>query len=122
MTEAVTAQLWAAGDANVTLANASLYLEVFGHIVIAGSICLEQALAAEGKSGDFYDGKRAATQYSLPLGVAQVDAQLDLLASSIAPPSTCRTNGFDERPFDPCEPTDLRRHPGFRQDMDGAQD
>ncbi|MEZ5463557.1 acyl-CoA dehydrogenase [Dokdonella sp.] len=76
----VTAQLWAAGDANVTLANASLYLEAFGHIVIAW-IWLEQALAAEGKSGDFYDGKRAATQYFFRWELPRVDAQLDLLAS-----------------------------------------
>ncbi|MGB0134211.1 acyl-CoA dehydrogenase [Dokdonella sp.] len=76
----VTVQLWAAGDANVTLANASVYLEAFGHIAIAW-IWLEQALAADGKSGDFYDGKRAAAQYFFRWELPKVDAQLDLLAS-----------------------------------------
>ena len=76
----VTVQLWAAGDANVTLANASVYLEAFGHVAIAW-IWLEQALAADGKSGDFYDGKRAAARFYFRWELPKVDAQLDLLAS-----------------------------------------
>ncbi|MFY0104432.1 acyl-CoA dehydrogenase C-terminal domain-containing protein, partial [Acinetobacter baumannii] len=42
----VTAQLWAAGDPAVTLANASVYLEAFGHVVLAW-IWLEQAMLAQ---------------------------------------------------------------------------
>jgi alkylation response protein AidB-like acyl-CoA dehydrogenase len=57
----VTQQLWAAGDPQVTLANASVYLEAFGHIVIAW-IWLEQALAAHGHDGNFYEGKRSAAR------------------------------------------------------------
>jgi hypothetical protein len=40
----------------LTLANASVYLEAFGHIVIAW-IWLQQAGAAHGKDGDFLRGQ-----------------------------------------------------------------
>ncbi|MBL0163768.1 MAG: acyl-CoA dehydrogenase [Xanthomonadales bacterium] len=76
----VTKTLWAAGDAQVTLANASVYLEAFGHIAIAW-IWLEQALAAHGKQGDFYEGKRAAARYFFRWELPKVGPQLDLLAS-----------------------------------------
>ncbi|SFN50195.1 acyl-CoA dehydrogenase [Dokdonella immobilis] len=76
----VTAQLWRAGDAQLTLANASVYLEAFGHIAIAW-IWLEQALAAGARNGDFYDGKRQAARYFFAWELPKVDSQLDLLAS-----------------------------------------
>ena len=49
----VTRCLLAADDSSVTLANASLYLEAFGHVVAAW-IWLEQMLASHGKDNDFY--------------------------------------------------------------------
>jgi alkylation response protein AidB-like acyl-CoA dehydrogenase len=76
----VTRQLWAAGDASLTLANASVYLEAFGHIAIAW-IWLEQALAAAGRTGDFYDGKRFAADFFFRWELPKVDAQLNLLTS-----------------------------------------
>lgn len=76
----VTRTLWSAGDAQLTLANATVYLEAFGHIAIAW-IWLEQALAAETKQGDFYEGKRSAMRYFFRWELPKVDAQLDLLAS-----------------------------------------
>lgn len=76
----VTRTLWSAGDAQLTLANATVYLEAFGHIAIAW-IWLEQALAAEAKEGDFYEGKRSAARYFFRWELPKVDAQLDLLAS-----------------------------------------
>ncbi len=76
----VTRILWGAGDPQLTLANASLYLEAFGHIAIAW-IWLEQALAAEGKHSDFHEGKRSATRYFFLWELPKVDAQLALLAS-----------------------------------------
>jgi hypothetical protein len=76
----VTQKLWSAGDPQVTLANASVYLEAFGHIAIAW-IWLEQALAAHGHDGDFYDGKRSAARYFFHWELPKVVAQLDLLAS-----------------------------------------
>jgi alkylation response protein AidB-like acyl-CoA dehydrogenase len=76
----VTHTLWSAGDPVLTLANASVYLEAFGHIVIAW-IWLQQAAAAHGKDGDFYQGKRQAAQYFFAWELPKVTAQLDLLAS-----------------------------------------
>lgn len=76
----VTRTLWSTGDAQLTLANATVYLEAFGHIAIAW-IWLEQALAAETKQGDFYEGKRSAMRYFFRWELPKVDAQLDLLAS-----------------------------------------
>ncbi len=76
----VTATLWAVGDPQVTLANASIYLEAFGHIAIAW-IWLEQAIAAQDRAGDFYDGKRQANAYFYRWELPKVDAQLDLLSS-----------------------------------------
>jgi hypothetical protein len=76
----VTQQLWAADDAPLTLANASVYLEAFGHIAITW-IWLEQALATVGRTGDFYDGKRSAADFFFRWELPKVDAQLNLLAS-----------------------------------------
>ena len=76
----VTGQLWSAGDANVTLANASVYLEACGHVVMAW-IWLEQLIAAGENSGDFYDGKRAAAKYFFRYELPRTGPQFDLLAS-----------------------------------------
>ncbi|TDF63069.1 acyl-CoA dehydrogenase [Cupriavidus sp. L7L] len=84
----VTQTLWSAGDSNVTLANASVYLEAFGHVVVAW-IWLEQALLAQaalaqagGKEDqDFYRGKLAAAAYFFRFELPRVGPQLDLLAS-----------------------------------------
>ncbi len=75
---AVTATLHGANDLERTLANATVYLEAFGHITVAW-IWLEQALAAHGKAGDFYDGKRQATRYFFHWELPKVYPQLDLL-------------------------------------------
>jgi hypothetical protein len=75
-----TAALWAADDRAVTLANSSVYLEAAGHIVIAW-MWLEQWLAAAGKTGAFYAGKRQATRYFFRYELPKVGPQLDLLAS-----------------------------------------
>ncbi len=75
----VTATLWSTGDPEVALANASLYLEAVGHVVIAW-IWLEQLLSATGE-GDFYAGKRAAAQYFFRYELPKTGPQLDLLAT-----------------------------------------
>ncbi|MEA3099332.1 acyl-CoA dehydrogenase [Caballeronia mineralivorans] len=82
----VTKQLWAAGDPTLTLANASVYLEAFGHIVLAW-IWLEQAIEAHAalsanRSNEdeaFYRGKLAAAAYFFKWELPRVTAQLDLL-------------------------------------------
>jgi butyryl-CoA dehydrogenase len=77
----VTARLYGAGDMNKTLANASLYLEAVGHVVVAW-MWLEQAVvAAKGAEDDFYRGKLQACRYFFNWELAKVDPQLDLLAS-----------------------------------------
>ncbi|MBX6388169.1 MAG: acyl-CoA dehydrogenase [Frankia sp.] len=76
----VTATLHGAGDPNVTLANASVYLEAVGHTVVAW-LWLEQLLAAAGKQGAFYEGKRAAARYFYRHELPRTGPQLDLLAS-----------------------------------------
>ncbi|WP_395071089.1 acyl-CoA dehydrogenase [Paraburkholderia silvatlantica] len=83
----VTRQLWAAGDPAVTLANASVYLEAFGHVVVAW-VWLEQALVARaaldrthGDEAHFYRGKLAAAAYFFAWELPKTGAQFDLLAS-----------------------------------------
>lgn len=79
----VTQTLWAAGDPARTLANASIYLEAFGHIVLAW-IWLEQSLAAQRAyreaEADFFRGKLQACRYFFLYELPRVDPQLDLLA------------------------------------------
>ena len=76
----VTAALWAPGDVEGALANATVYLEAVGHAVVAW-LWLEQALAADGKDGAFYDGKRAAARYFFRWELPKTGPQLDLLES-----------------------------------------
>jgi butyryl-CoA dehydrogenase len=76
----VTQKVWGAGDVALSLANATPYLEAVGHTVIAW-MWLEQLLAADGKDGDFYEGKRRAAQYFYAWELPKTGPQLDLLAS-----------------------------------------
>ena len=76
----VTVAVWSAGDVALSLANATVYLEAVGHLVVAWT-WLEQELAAAGKAGDFYDGKRQAARYFFAWELPKTGPQLDLLAS-----------------------------------------
>ena len=75
-----TMRLWATGDAELALANATVYLEAFGHVVVAW-LWLEQSLVAGDQMGSFYDGKRAAAAYFLRYELPKVGPMLDLLDS-----------------------------------------
>jgi len=77
---AVTATLWSASDPEVTLANASVYLEAVGHVVVAW-MWLEQRLVAGDAPGAFFDGKRQAARFFYAYELPRVHPQLDLLAS-----------------------------------------
>jgi butyryl-CoA dehydrogenase len=77
---AVTRTLHGSGDIDLTLANASIYLEAVGHAVLAW-IWLEQMLAAHGKQGDFYEGKRQAGRFFFRWELPRIYPQLDLLES-----------------------------------------
>ncbi|MFI1460478.1 acyl-CoA dehydrogenase [Nocardia carnea] len=76
---AVTGSLFATGDIEAALANSSVYLEAFGHHVVAW-IWLDQMLATHGRTGDFYDGKRHAARYFFRHELPRTGPQLDLLA------------------------------------------
>ena len=73
-----TTTLWSVNDTAASLANSSLYLEAFGHTVIAW-MWLEQLVAVDGKTGDFYDGKRTAAHYFYTYELIKVGPQVDLL-------------------------------------------
>ncbi|BBZ31032.1 acyl-CoA dehydrogenase [Mycolicibacterium madagascariense] len=75
----VTAAMYAAGDVEATLANSAIYLEAFGHVVMAW-IWLEQVVAADGQSDDFHDGKRHAARYFFRYELPRTAPQFDLLA------------------------------------------
>ncbi|OKH85541.1 acyl-CoA dehydrogenase [Mycobacterium sp. ST-F2] len=77
---AVTAGMFGSGDIPAVMANSHVYLEAFGHIVVAW-LWLEQFVAAAGKDGDFYDGKRQATRYFFRFELPKTAPQLDLLES-----------------------------------------
>jgi hypothetical protein len=76
----VTATLWGSGDAELALANSTVYLEALGHVVVAW-LWLEQVLATGEQTGDFYDGKRSAARFFFHYELPKVGPQLDLLAS-----------------------------------------
>jgi hypothetical protein len=76
----VTSALWAKGDPALALANASLYLEALGHLVVAW-LWLEQLLAVSDSTGAFYDGKRAAARYFFAFELPTIAPKLALLES-----------------------------------------
>ena len=82
----VTATLYATGDLNKTLANASVYLEAAGHIIVAW-IWLQQAqvaarkLATDAAEPDSYRGKLQACRYFYHWELPKIGPQLKLLAS-----------------------------------------
>ncbi|MEU2616475.1 acyl-CoA dehydrogenase C-terminal domain-containing protein, partial [Micromonospora sp. NPDC007271] len=82
----VTRRLWGSGDPELALANASIYLEAVGHVVI-GWMWLEQLLAVEalgspeGAEGDFLAGKRQAARYFYRYELPRVGPQFELLDS-----------------------------------------
>ena len=77
---AVTRRLWASGDPETALANASVYLEAVGHTVMAW-MWLEQALAAGDRDDDFHAGKRHAARYFFRYELPRTEPQFALLES-----------------------------------------
>jgi len=77
----------AAHDVERGLANASVYLEAMGHVVVAW-MWLRQAVAAtralgsaRGEEADFYQGKLAACRYFFRWELPRIGPQLALLDS-----------------------------------------
>jgi alkylation response protein AidB-like acyl-CoA dehydrogenase len=81
--EQVTQALFAAPDLNQTLANATLYLEAVGHVVMAW-IWLQQAMAAASclpEDDAFRRGKLQACRYFYQWELPKIQPQLELLAA-----------------------------------------
>lgn len=77
---AVTHALHAIGDPETALANATVYLEATGHIVVAW-LWLDIVTAITGRTGPLYDGKRLAAGYFFEYEVPRISPMLDLLES-----------------------------------------
>ena len=84
---ATTRQLLSVREANLMLANASVYLEMLGHVVIAW-IWLRQAVVAQralatsqGDDKAFYQGKLQACRYFFLYELPKTTAQNQLLRS-----------------------------------------
>ncbi len=80
--------LWGAGDVGRTLANASVYLELFGHVVVAWvwlaqAVVASRALAAGAGGADerFYRGKLQAARYFFRWELPKTGPQHALLRS-----------------------------------------
>ncbi|MFI7006564.1 acyl-CoA dehydrogenase [Streptomyces sp. NPDC050145] len=78
--ERTTATLWSTADPETALANASVYLEAVGHVVLAW-IWLEQFLALGDATDDFRAGKRQAARYFYRWELPRTGPQFDLLDS-----------------------------------------
>ncbi|QEY62980.1 acyl-CoA dehydrogenase [Metapseudomonas lalkuanensis] len=86
VTESLLAQV--AANANLGLANATVYLDVFGRVLV-GWLWLRMALIASralaagpaGSEADFYQGKLQAARYFMDWELASIDAQTHLLAA-----------------------------------------
>ncbi|HEY4225786.1 MAG TPA: acyl-CoA dehydrogenase [Pseudolysinimonas sp.] len=74
----VVTKLLTDADPTPALANATAALEALGHLVVAW-LWLEQEVVAAGKTGVFYDGKRAAAAYFFGQELPKVPAMLDIV-------------------------------------------
>jgi butyryl-CoA dehydrogenase len=88
---AATQSAWAGAEPEEALANATPYLQAFGHVVLAW-MWLEVALAArslgDASRTDFVAGKNAAARYFFRYELPKIDAWLGVVAARDA---TCRT-------------------------------
>jgi butyryl-CoA dehydrogenase len=76
---AATQSAWATGVPEEALANATPYLQAFGHVVLAW-LWLDVARVTEGASADLSLGKRAAMRYFYAYELPRIDAWLAVVA------------------------------------------
>ncbi|MFF0410408.1 acyl-CoA dehydrogenase [Kitasatospora sp. NPDC004745] len=88
-----TATLWSTGDPGTALANATVYLEAVGHVVLAW-IWLEQFLALGEGTDAFHEGKRQAARYFFRYELPRTGPQFDLLDSLDRTAADCRPEWF----------------------------
>ena len=84
---AATKAAWATGVPEEALANATPYLQAFGHVVLAW-LWLDVALAAQRSASPLLPGKRAALQYFYAYELPKIDAWLGVVSHREA---VCRT-------------------------------
>jgi alkylation response protein AidB-like acyl-CoA dehydrogenase len=77
---AATKAAWATGVPEEALANATPYLQAFGHLVIAW-MWLDVALAAAGRTDDAALGRRAAMRYFFAYELPKIGAWLAVVAA-----------------------------------------
>jgi alkylation response protein AidB-like acyl-CoA dehydrogenase len=77
---AATQAAWASGVPEEALANATPYLQGFGHTVLAW-LWLDVALACAGRDDDFAQGKRAAMRYFFAYELPKTSAWLAVAAA-----------------------------------------
>ncbi len=82
---AATQSAWATGVPEEALANATPYLQAFGHVVLAW-VWLDVALAANAQQGDLASGKLAAMRYFFAYELPKIDAWLGVVARREALP------------------------------------
>ena len=78
-----TKSAWASGNPEEALANATPYLQAFGHMVLAW-LWLDVALCASscaGGTSDFARGKQAAARYFYAYELPKIDAWLAVVSS-----------------------------------------
>ena len=90
---AATSAIGALGDTQRMLANATVYLEATGHVVVA-ALWLDQFVTTLGHDGDFYDGKRQAARYFFAFELPKTEPQFALLASGDATTLTMKPAWF----------------------------
>jgi alkylation response protein AidB-like acyl-CoA dehydrogenase len=83
---AATKAAWATGVAEEALANATPYLEAFGHVVLAW-IWLDVALATTAREDDLAQGQRAAMRFFFAYELPKAGTWLSVVSSREA---TCR--------------------------------
>jgi butyryl-CoA dehydrogenase len=76
----VTGLVWEPADPELALANASVYLEAAGHVVVAW-LWLDQYLATLAHDTPFHQGKRQAARYFFRYELPRTPPQFDLLAT-----------------------------------------
>lgn len=77
---AATRSAWSTGVAEEALANATPYLQGFGHVVLAW-IWLDVALAAGSAPAPMKEGKLAAMRYFFAYELPKIDAWLGVVSS-----------------------------------------
>ncbi len=90
---AATKGAWATGVPEEALANATPYLQGFGHVVLAW-LWLDVALAASTQNSDLAAGKLAAMRYFFAYEVPKIDAWLGVVARREALPRVMQDAWF----------------------------